>query len=429
MEHSLNVYSNWMIIVFVIGYFFIIFEHTFRINKATSALLMAVTLWSLEFADSAFADLNKLRFSEHLANISQVIFFLLGAITIVETIHAHGGFAMVANVIRIPSKKACLWVVGLLAFFLSAILDNLTTTIVLVVMMKKFLDTPHDRLIFGSTAVIAANAGGAWSPIGDVTTTMLWIGGQVSTLPLLSNLFLPSLVCFIVSTFCLSFSITGTMKKKVVSRKDLLEPRGEIVFVCGILSLISVPIFKLATGLPPFMGILLALSFMWLLTDILHRKHDTREHLKVPQIIPRLDFSSIFFFLGILLGVSALETGGILKAFATWLDQAVASKYILATFIGYASAVIDNVPLVAAAMGMYDLSVFQKDHPFWLLIAFCAGTGGSMLIIGSAAGIAFMGLEKVNFFWYLKKASLPAMLGFLAGIIVCVFWINGALLS
>jgi len=429
MEHSLNIYANWMIVVFVIGYLLIIFEHTVHINKATSALLMAVALWSFEFADSAFADVNMYRFSEHLANISQVIFFLLGAVTIVETIHAHGGFAMVANAIRISSKKACLWIVGLLAFFLSSVLDNLTTTIVLVAMLKKFLDNSHDRLIFGSTAVIAANAGGAWSPIGDVTTTMLWIGGQVSTVPLIKSLFVPSLACFAVSTFCLSFSISGSMTKKQVSRKELLEPKGEIVFVCGILSLVSVPVFKILTGLPPFMGILLAMSFMWLLTDILHRNHDTRSHLKVPQILPRLDFSSIFFFLGILLGVSALDTGGLLMAFSSWLDQIVSSKYVLATFIGYASAVIDNVPLVAAAMGMYDTSVFQKDHPFWLLIAFCAGTGGSMLIIGSAAGVAFMGLEKVDFFWYLKKASFPAMLGFLAGILVYVFWVNGALAS
>jgi len=425
MEHALNANASAMIVVFIIGYLLIIFEHVIRINKATSALLMAVGLWSLEFADSAYADVNMIRFSEHLANISQVIFFLLGAITIVEIIHAHGGFAMVANAIRIPSKKACLWVVGFLAFSLSSVLDNLTTTIVLVVMLKKFLDIRSDKLIFGAVVVIAANAGGAFSPIGDVTTTMLWIGGQVSTVPLLSNLFIPSLVCFLVSTFCLSFSITGKMKKRVVDKKDILEPRGELVFVCGILSLISVPIFKILTGLPPFMGILLAMSFMWLLTDILHRNYEDRDHLRVPSIIPKLDFSTIFFFLGILLGVSALETGGILHEFSAWLDTAISSEYMVATFIGFASAVIDNVPLVAATMGMYDIAVFQKDHPFWLLIAFCAGTGGSMLIIGSAAGVAFMGLEKVNFFWYIKKASLPAMIGYLAGIAAYWFWVNG----
>jgi Na+/H+ antiporter NhaD/arsenite permease-like protein len=417
MEHYLSEYSNLMVIVFAIGYLAIIFEHMLHINKATSALLMAIGCWSLQFADQHISEFNISNFYAHLANVSQVIIFLLGAITIVETIHAHGGFALIANAIRVTSKKRCLWVVAIMAFILSAILDNLTTTIVLVVMLKKFLNDPKDRLIFGSAVVIAANAGGAWTPIGDVTTTMLWLGGQVSTLPLMRQLLIPSLVCFAVSTFLLSFSVGGLLPKRAVEHKEHIEPKGELVLVCGLLSLVFVPVFKILTGLPPFMGMLFSMSFIWLLTDVLHAKHDSRQHLRVTSVLPRVDLSTIFFFLGILLSVNALEAAGTLGEFAGWIDATFSSKVLIASFIGVASAVIDNVPLVAAAMGMYDLSVFPKDHSFWLLIAFCAGTGGSMLIIGSAAGVAFMGLEKVDFFWYLRKATVPAAVGYAAGII------------
>lgn len=421
MHEHVHIYSNWMIAIFALGYLLIIFEHIVHINKATSALIMAVGLWSLQFADGSFANINMSSFSEHLADVSQVILFLLSAVTIVEIIHAHGGFSMVANAIRVSSKKLCLLVVGALAFILSAVLDNLTTTIVFVVMLKKLLEHQEDRLIFGSVVVIAANAGGVWSPIGDVTTTMLWIGGQVSAIPLAQHLFLPSLACFLASSLWLSFSVKGQIQKKIVSRKDLIEPRGEIVFVLGILSLVFVPVFKLWTGLPPFMGILFSLSFMWLVTDMLHRKYDGRDHLKVPAILPRVDFSSVFFFLGILLSVNALETAGILHSFALWLDGAISSKAVVAIWIGLASAVIDNVPLVAGIMGMYDVTLYAKDHPFWLLMAYCAGTGGSILIIGSAAGVAFMGLEKVTFFWYLRKAGIAAAVGYFIGIAVYFF--------
>lgn len=416
MSEHVHIYANWMIAIFAIGYSLIIFEHKFHINKATSAILMAVALWSVQFADAFYAQVNMHKFTEHLADVSQVILFLLSAVTIVETIHAHGGFAMVANAIRISNKKICLWVVAFLAFFLSSVLDNLTTTIVLVVMIKKLIESPKDRLVFGATVVIAANAGGAWSPIGDVTTTMLWIGGQVTTIPLVTNLFIPSIATLIAATLCLTFSVGGHIQKKIVDRKDIMEPKGELVFVVGILSLLFVPVFKLLTGLPPFMGILFSLSFMWLLTDLLHQKYDGRSHLRIASVMSRVDFSSIFFFLGILLSVNALETAGVLKQFACWLDGTVANKDLVAIFIGVASAVIDNVPLVAGAMGMYDLHQFGPDHPFWLLIAFCAGTGGSILVIGSAAGVAFMGLEKVDFFWYVKKAALPATVGYVAGI-------------
>jgi len=416
MENYLSAYSSWNIAIFTIGYLAIIFEHQLGVNKATSALLMAVGCWSLQFADPTSTSRNLDSLSEHLANVSQIVIFLLGAITIVETINVHGGFSIVANLIRVSSKKLSLWVVGLVAFFLSAILDNLTTTIVIVVMLRKFLNNTQDRLIFGSLVVIAANAGGAWTPIGDVTTTMLWLGGQVSTLPLIQKLFLPSLVCFLVAAFSLSFSVSGKITSEMVDHKVLVEPKGELILICGLLSLIFVPIFKMLTGLPPFMGMLLSMSFMWLLTDLLHSHDDERHHLRVISVFPKVDLSSIFFFLGILLGVDALETAGVLRVFSSWLDYTIPSKELIATFIGLVSAVIDNVPLVAACMGMYELAQFPMDHPFWLLIAFCAGTGGSLLIIGSAAGVAFMSLEKVNFFWYLRNAGWSAALGYFAAI-------------
>lgn len=388
----------------------IIFEHQIGVNKATSALIMAVGCWALQFSQAVDPE----HLLGHLAEVSQVVFFLLGAVTIVETINAHGGFSIIADFLRVSSKKGCLVLVAILAFFLSAILDNLTTTIVMIVLLRRLITHTHDRLIFGSAIVIAANAGGAWTPIGDVTTTMLWIGGQVSTLPLMQKLFLPSIVSCAVALFFLSFSVSGKIAKELIERAAV-EHKGELVLVAGIASLIFVPVFKMWTGLPPFMGILLSLSFMWLLTDLLH-KTEERNHLRVVSIFPKIDLSAIFFFLGILLAVGALETAGILKQLAGWFDQHIASKEVVASLIGVASAIIDNVPLVAATQGMYDLASYPQDHPFWLLIAFCAGTGGSMLIIGSAAGVAFMSLEKVDFFWYCKKAMLPAAAGYIAGI-------------
>ncbi len=403
--------ESLIIAIFVLGYVLIIFEHQIGINKATAALLMAVGCWACQFANSDAMQQNAHHLLDHLANVSQVVFFLLGAITIVETINAHGGFSIIADFLRVNSKKGCLVLVTILTFFLSAVLDNLTTTIVMIVLLRRLITHTQDRLIFGAAIVIAANAGGAWTPIGDVTTTMLWIGGQVTTLPLIQKLFLPSLVSSAVALFFLSFSVSGKIAKEVIERAHV-EHKGGLVLCCGILSLILVPVFKVVTGLPPFMGILFSMALIWLLTDLLH-KTEERNHLRVISIFPKVDLSSIFFFLGILLAVGALETAGILKELSAWLDQNISSKHVVAALIGVASAVIDNVPLVAATQGMYTLS---QDHPFWLLVAFCAGTGGSMLIIGSAAGVAFMSLEKVDFFWYMRKAMLPAAAGYFAGI-------------
>jgi Na+/H+ antiporter NhaD/arsenite permease-like protein len=414
-------YSAWILAIFVLGYLSIIFEHVIGINKATSALFMAIGCWAVQFANLEAIEESRVHFAEHLANVSQIVLFLMGAIAIVETIHAHGGFSIVVNAIRIKSKRSCLWIVGLIAFFLSSVLDNLTTTIVMCVMLKKLLEDTDDRLLFGSTVVIAANAGGAWTPIGDVTTTMLWLGGQVTSSAVVRTLFLPSIACLLGSLVCLTFLVRGALPPRVTDKKELLEPKGNIVFICGVLALIFVPVFKYLTGLPPFMGILFSMSFIWLLTDLLHRNFEDRDHLRFASILPRVDLSSIFFFLGILLSVNALETAGILSKFSVWMDTQITTKELLPPVIGIISAVIDNVPLVAACMGMYGLESIPQDSLFWLLTAFCAGTGGSLLIIGSAAGVAFMGLEKVDFFWYLRKVTIAAFVGYVIGILLFFF--------
>jgi len=416
MLFGADLHNTLIIALFAIGYLLIIFEHATHLNKATTALIMAVLCWGVQFHREDVDGWNVQNLNMHLASVSQVILFLLGALTIVEIIHAHGGFEVMSQLMRIRSKSKALWVIGIATFFLSAVLDNLTTTIVMVMMMRKLVDNHEDRLIFGSVVVIAANAGGAWTPIGDVTTTMLWLGGQVSVAPLVQKLFFPSIVCLAVSLSWFSVMFRGQRFPAIIQQKAAFEPRGKMVFVLGILSLIAVPVFKMVTGLPPFMGMLLAMSFMWVATDMLHAKYSERQHLRVLALLPRIDLSSILFFLGILLSVNALETAGILEKLAHLLDQLFPSKAVIATLIGLASAVIDNVPLVAACMGMYDISVYPMDHTFWQLIAFTAGTGGSILIIGSAAGIAFMGIEKVTFFWYLKRVSIPAALGYFAGI-------------
>ncbi len=410
----MDTYNLAMILIFVIGYLFIIFEHQIGINKATSALFTAVILWALQFhihQGASFEHLN-----QHLANITAVILFLFGALTIVEMIHAHGGFNLVAQWINLHSKVATLWVISIITFFLSAVLDNLTTTIVMVMLIKKIIANREDRLCFGSAVVIAANAGGAWTPIGDVTTTMLWVGGQISTGPTITALFLPSLACLVVALAFFSYLLRGK-KAEILEKQALtIDPAGKALFILGIILLVLVPVFKMVTGLPPFMGMLFSVSILWLVTDLMHRHDDTSQHLRILSILPRVDFSGMIFFLGILLSVGALETAGLLHDLADWLNSTVTSKEALATYVGIISAIIDNIPLVAACMGMYDLATYPMDSTLWQLIAYTAGTGGSLLIIGSAAGVAFMGIEKVDFFWYIRKATIPAALGYFAGI-------------
>lgn len=411
-------YAFGMIVTFVVGYLFITFESITHVNKTTIALLMAVICWILQFLDPTLPLQHKTDFlGEHLNNISQVIFFLLGALAIVEIINVHQGFNIISNAITYTSKRKLLWIFGIMSFFLSAVLDNLTTTVVMISLLRKIVDDGDDRLIIGGGIVIAANAGGAWTPIGDVTTTMLWIGGQVSTISIMKALLLPSLICIFISLAILSFMLKGSFDKKDLHFEGPQEePMGRFIFFLGIFALIMVPVIRIVTGLPPFMGMLLGLSLMWLITDIVHHKYLDRSHLRVTQILPRIDMAGTLFFLGILLCIDALDTAGILKKLAAGLDANIPNPTLIATLIGVSSAVVDNVPLVAATMGMYDLTQYPVDHTFWQLVAYCAGTGGSILLIGSAAGVVFMGLEKVDFLWYLKRISFAAMIGYFAGI-------------
>lgn len=415
---DMDLSSISMILVFVLGYIFITLEHITYINKATIALMIAVLCWTIQFLNPAWTwERNHQVLQEHLSDISQVVIFLLGALAIVEIINVHKGFNLITQAMRLQSKRKMIWLIGITSFFLSAVLDNLTTTVVMLSMLRKIVDEGEDRLYMGGAIVIAANAGGAWTPIGDVTTTMLWIGGQISTLAVMRDLFLPSIICLIVALILLSLPLKGVYQTHEPSPEDSeMEPMGKFVFYLGIGALVFVPFFKVATGLPPFMGMLLGLSAMWLITDIAHHKEYTRQHLKVPQVLAQIDLAGILFFLGILLAIQSLAAAGILENLAGWFDKHVEYPQLIATAIGLASAVVDNVPLVAATIEMYSLQHFPTDHAFWQLVAYCAGTGGSILLIGSAAGIVFMGLEKVDFFWYLRRITLPALLAYLAGI-------------
>lgn len=413
----MNILIFFIIVTFILGYFLITIEHITKINKTSIALLMAIICWTFQFMNQAQSKEANLSFlNEHLANISQVILFLLCALTIVEMINAHKGFRLISSKINIRSKRKLLWSIGFISFFLSSILDNLTTTIIMITLLRKLTDEGEDRLLIGGAVVIAANAGGAWTPIGDVTTTMLWIGGQISTLSMIKILFLPSIACLVVALLCLSFSLKGEFISEHFHESEQIEPMGTTIFWLGVACLIFVPIFKILTGLPPFMGIIFGLGLMWLFTDLVHSRYHDREHLRVPSIITSIDVSSVLFFLGILLCIDALQTAGLLRTLADWMHHTIGDVKVIAIAIGLISAIVDNVPLVAAAMGMYELSQYPIDSDFWNLIAYCAGTGGSILVIGSAAGVAFMGLERIQFFWYLRRIGLAALIGYFAGI-------------
>lgn len=414
----MNEMSIWIALLFIIGYALITLEHYIRVDKAAIALLMAVVCWVLQFASKEMTcESNLLCLGEHMGNISQIIFFIMAALAIVEVISAHKGFEVISEKINTPSKHKMLWMIGFITFFLSSVLDNLTTAIVMISLLQKIIPDKTDRLLFGGGIVIAANAGGAWTPIGDVTTTMLWIGGQLSAKNIVLSLFLPSIVCMITSFACLHLMLKGEFQKTKLDKPAQAEPFGKRILFLGIALLVFVPIFKTITGLPPFMGMLLALGILWLVTDFVHHEKERTEHLRVPHAFKHMDLAGVLFFLGILLAVEALNSAGVLTTLAQELDAVIGNTTLIATAIGLASAVVDNVPLVAASMGMYSMTQFPQDSHFWNLIAFCAGTGGSILVIGSAAGIVFMGLERVNFFWYLRKISLPATVGYFAGII------------
>lgn len=413
-----------MIAIFVLGYIGIIFEEVFEFNKAAVALLMSTGLW-VTYADFyqnpngvATATVVE-QLKEQLAEVSDICFFILAASTIVEVVDSHQGFKVVTNQIKTDSKKGLFWTIGFLTFFLSAILNNLTVTIVMCSLLKKLIPIESDRKLFGAMVVVAANAGGVWTPIGDVTTTMLWINNQLSTIPTVTELFVPSVVCLVASLAFLVNQVEedeGTEGKSVVPAPTALAARGNLVFWSGIACLLAVPVFAECTGLPPYLAMLTGLGAMWTLTDIIHMGEEEEEGLKVPAALSKLDTSGILFFLGILMSIGVLDKSGLLKQLALFLSDNLPSLDIIATVIGLASALIDNVPLVAATMGMYDLNEYATDDRLWQLIALCAGTGGSILVIGSASGVALMGLEKVDFIWYAKNVSAGAAVGYFAGI-------------
>ena len=405
-----------MIAVFLIGYLAIIFEYNIKVNKTASALLMAVLTWAILFTSKGLVFFKTSDIQSHLGDASQIIFFLIGAMTLVELIDSHNGFKMIANLISVKSKRKLLWIIAIISFFLSAVLDNLTTTIVMISLLRKLLPEPSDRRLLGATVVVAANAGGAWTPIGDVTTTMLWIKGNVTALAVMKSLFLPSAFSLIVTLVLLGLKLDGNffLSHKKLNRSKV-EPGAKTVLCLGILALVFVPIFRYFTNLPPFMGMFIGLAVLWIVTDVMHHKHESRHHLRVPYVLAKIDISGVLFFLGILLAINSLEIVGILKNLAVFLDVHIGNLAVVATVIGFLSSIVDNVPLVAATMGMYDLATYPPDSTLWQMIAYAAGTGGSILLIGSAAGVALMGLEKINFIWYAKRISIVALTGYLAG--------------
>jgi Na+/H+ antiporter NhaD/arsenite permease-like protein len=415
-----------LLIIFVIGYALIAFENNIKINKTATALMTGVLCWVtyiLFASNKVEVDYSLL---SHLGNISSILFFLLGAMTIVELVDAHDGFEIITGFISQTNKRKLIWIVGFITFFLSSILDNLTTTIVMVSLLRKLIKNHDDRLLFVGIVVIAANAGGAWTPIGDVTTTMLWIDGQISTVNIMQKLFLPSLVCLIIPIIAISFQLKGKVERvtaKLQTLSGILSKRKQkTVLYLGIVILLLVPVFKTYTQLPPFMGMLLGLGILWVVTEIMHKSvdYEAKKHLTLVNALHKIDISSILFFLGILMAIAALEASGILSSMALWLSKSIGNLSVIVMSIGISSAVIDNVPLVAATQGMYHLIQYPMDSFIWEFLAFCAGTGGSILIIGSAAGVAAMGMEKIDFFWYMKKISWLALLGYFAGALVYI---------
>lgn len=461
-----------MIVIFVLGYAAIALEHQLKIDKAAAALVTGVLTWTLfiladhnpewlqsttetfmsgvdallhtnlsspEAAEGVVAHSNgelsthmiEHSLLEHLGEIASILFFLIGAMTIVELVDAHEGFAVITDRIKTTNRVKLMWIIGILSFFFSAALDNLTTSIVMVSLLRKLIDDQKDRWFFAGMVVVAANAGGAWSPIGDVTTTMLWIKGQISAAGIIEILIIPSIFTLLVPLIILSFRMKGNVTRpiRVESADHYTDPttpfERNFVFTAGVAGLVFVPVFKTYTHLPPFMGMMLSLGVLWLITDIIHRRKPSsvRNDLSVLGVIRKIDTPSVLFFLGILLAVAALQSMGQLSDLAGALENSIGTNtqegvYGVNLIIGLLSSIVDNVPLVAAAMGMYPVTtdgLFMVDGVFWEFLAYCAGTGGSALIIGSAAGVAVMGLEKIPFGWYLKNITLLALVGYFAG--------------
>jgi Na+/H+ antiporter NhaD/arsenite permease-like protein len=465
-----------LISIFVICYLLIALEHVLNINKSAISLFLAVVLWTVvlgfsteiaqQFNTEAFhtyltenahlaalsPKLQSVRFLidhmllHHLGDISETLFFLLGAMTVVELIDIHGGFNFITGRITTRDIRKLLWTVALITFFLSALLDNLTTTIVMIMLVRKLLPHKEIRWWFAGVIIIAANAGGAWSPIGDVTTIMLWVKGNITSLPTVTDLILPSFIAMLVPVFLISYKLRGIAEAAPAPKSEgkfyeqLTQRQRRSVLIIGVIGLLCVPVFKAITGMPPFMGILLVLSILWVYTELAYRKRkDIEEHKKnrVTRVIKHIDMSTILFFLGILLAVSALQVSGILNAAATELDNTLHNGYLINGTIGVLSSIVDNVPLVAGATCMYSIPDattiasaadpaytmdFIQNGEFWQLLAYCAGVGGSILIIGSAAGVVVMGLEKISFIWYMKRFSLIAFIGYLMGMVT--YWLQ-----
>ncbi len=417
----------WVSLLFVAAYAAIALEHPLKINKSASALIAAGLLWTVYGVWLNNPAVLNHQLGESLMGTAQIVFFLMGAMTIVEVVDAHNGFEVITSRIKTKQLSHLMWMVGCVTFFLSAILDNLTTAIVMVSLMKRLLDRREDRLFFAGIVVIAANAGGAWTPIGDVTTTMLWIGGQVTTFSIMQSVFLPALVSLLVPLVVTSRALRGRpvvapQRSEEALALDTTAFERNLMFVLGMAILVLVPVFKTLTGLPPFMGILFGLGLLWMVGDLVHRREEElrKQRLTLARALTRIDMGSVVFFIGILLAVAVLEHTRILSALAHWLDRTVGRQDLIVLIIGLVSAVVDNVPLVAASMGMYGLDPYPPDSFLWEFIAYCAGTGGSILIIGSAAGVAAMGLEKIDFVWYVRKISILALTGYFSGALVYI---------
>jgi Na+/H+ antiporter NhaD/arsenite permease-like protein len=413
-----------LVAIFVLTYLAIALEEVTRVNKSAAALVGAGVLWTVYALGGGAPEAIEHELADSLVATAEIAFFLIGAMTIVEVVDAHDGFEIVTARLRARTLPGLAMAMAAVTFVLSAILDNLTTTIVMVSLLGKLLDAREDRLWLTGVIVIAANAGGAWSPIGDVTTTMLWIGGQVTTGAIVTRLILPSLANLAVPLAIIAWMLRGRRveapAREVGDRDARCRPfERNLMFALGLAALVAVPVFKAVTHLPPYLGVLLGLGVLWTVGDLIHRERsEERQAVTIADALRRIDLSAIVFFVGILLAVATLEHTGVLTALAAWLDRAIGRLDVIVIVFGLLSAVIDNVPMVAAAMGMYDLSAHPTDSFLWEFMAYCAGTGGSILIIGSAAGVAAMGIERVGFGWYLRRFAPLALAGYLAGAMV-----------
>ncbi len=440
-----------MIALFVLGYLMIALEHVLNVNKATFALLMSGILWAVYAMCSHDPNLSE-DMVVALGDTCEIVVFLIGAMTIVELIDRYGGFNIIVHRIHAKNKRGLMWVLALVAFFMSSILDNMTTTIIMVMMLRRLLSNQKERWMFACVIVLAANSGGAWSPIGDITTIMLWMKNYVSSVDLIVNLLIPSLVSVVIPTFIATRYVKSEPVEQLNSGDQRIgyelsrHHRGlsKLVLCCGVAGLLFVPIFKSITHLPPYMGILISLGCLWLLTELIvrHYRLDGKIEGRISQVVRHIDMSTILFFLGILLSVGALQQAGILNELAHWLDRNLHEPYTINGIIGVLSSIVDNVPLVAACMNMYPvatdamvtaaadptyMSFFVEDGLFWHLLTFCAGVGGSLLIIGSAAGVVAMGIEKIPFMWYAKRITWLAFLGYVAGI--ATIWLETLIIT